>query len=83
MRRKLLLTIGLAVLGTCVVAGTASAGGGNVVGVGQSGVQIQLPNGSDLGDIQALPQCSNTLDDDGDGITDLDDPDCSDPLYST
>ena len=60
-----------------------SAGAGNVVGVGQTGVQIQLPNGGDVQDIQALPQCANLADDDGDGATDLSDPDCSGPLDSS
>ncbi len=73
--------MGLAVLGACVTAGTAGAG--NVVGVGESGVEIQLPDGQDLDQIQVLPQCSNTADDDGDGVTDLDDPDCSGPLDSS
>ncbi len=81
MRRKFLLTIGLAVLGACLTAGTAGAG--NVVGVGESGVEIQLPDGQNLDEIEVLPQCSNLADDDGDAVTDLEDPDCSGPLDST
>ena len=83
MRSKLLLIVGLAVLGACVVAGTAGAGGGSVVGVGEGGVQINIPDGGDLDQVQVLPQCSNTADDDGDGITDLADPDCTGPLDAT
>jgi hypothetical protein len=78
MRRKLLLAIGSAVLGCCIVVGTAGAG--SVVGVGQSGVEINIPNGGDLDQVQVLPQCSNTADDDGDGVVDLGDPDCTGPL---
>jgi murein DD-endopeptidase MepM/ murein hydrolase activator NlpD len=84
MRRKLSLIVGLAVLGICVVAGSAVAGGnGSVVGVGEGGVQINIPDGGNLDDVQVLPQCSNTADDDGDGVTDLADPDCSGALDAT
>ncbi len=77
MRRKLLLTIGLAILGVSVVAGSATGQG--VLGTGEGGVDINLPNGGNLPEVP-LPQCSNLADDDGDGITDLADPDCSSPL---
>ena len=70
-------------LGLVVVAATAGAGGGSVVGVGSSGVDINIPDGGNLPDVNALPQCSNLVDDDGDGLTDLQDPDCSGPLDST
>ncbi|MET0927037.1 MAG: lytic murein transglycosylase [Solirubrobacterales bacterium] len=80
MKSKLLLIVGLAVLGACVVAGTAGAGSGSVVGVGEGGVEINIPNGGNLDQVQVLPQCSNTADDDGDGITDMADPDCTGPL---
>ena len=84
MRRKLLLTIGLAVLGACLVAGTVGAQTqDSVVGVGESGVQIDIPNGQNLDDLQAAPECSNTVDDDKDELTDLDDPDCSGELDTT
>jgi len=82
MRRKLLLTVGLAILGACVVAGSA-VGQGGVVGVGEGGVEIDLPNGQNLDDVQVLPQCSNLADDDGDGVKDLADPDCTGPLDAT
>jgi murein DD-endopeptidase MepM/ murein hydrolase activator NlpD len=83
MRRKLLLTIGLAVLGACLGAGSAGAGAGSVVGVGEGGVQITIPDGDNLDQVQVLPQCSNLTDDDGDGVTDLADPDCTGPLDAT
>jgi murein DD-endopeptidase MepM/ murein hydrolase activator NlpD len=81
MRRKLLLIVGLAVLGGCVAAG--SAGAGSVVGVGEDGVQIDIPDGQNLDQVQVVPQCSNSADDDGDGLTDLADPDCSGALDAT
>jgi hypothetical protein len=80
MRRKLLLIVGLGVLAASLVAGTAVGQGGGVVGVGEGGVQIDIPGGENLEDVQVLPQCSNLADDDGDGITDMADPDCSGPL---
>ena len=80
MRSKLLLILGLGVLGACLVAGSAVGQGGSVVGVGEGGVQINIPDGGDLDEVQVLPQCSNTADDDGDGITDMADPDCTGPL---
>ncbi len=66
-----------------VVAATAGAGGGSVIGVGESGVEINIPDGGDLPEVDVLPQCSNLTDDDGDGVKDLSDPDCSGPLDST
>jgi hypothetical protein len=83
MRRKLALTIALAVLGACVAAGSAIGQGGSVVGVGEGGVQINVPEAENLEDVQVLPQCSNTADDDGDGLTDTGDPDCSGALDAT
>jgi len=81
MRSKLLLIISLAVLGACIAAGTAGAG--SIVGVGESGVQIDIPDGGNLDQVQVLPQCSNNSDDDGDGIVDMGDPDCTGPLDAT
>jgi hypothetical protein len=66
-----------------VVASTSVAGGGSVVGVGSSGVEINIPDGGNLPDVDVLPQCSNLTDDDGDGVKDLADPDCSGPLDAT
>ena len=81
MRSKLLLIISLAVLGASIAAGTAGAG--SVVGVGEDGVQIDIPDGGNLDQVQALPQCSNGADDDGDGVQDMGDPDCTGPLDAT
>jgi Transglycosylase SLT domain len=83
MRSRLLLIVGLAVLGASIAAGTAGAGNGSLLGVGEGGVQINLPNGTNLNQLQVLPQCSNLADDDGDGLEDLGDPDCTGPLDAT
>jgi len=77
------LTIALAVLGATVVAGTAGAGSGSLIGVGEGGVQINLPEGGKLQNLELIPQCSNRKDDDGDGLLDLADPDCTGPLDAT
>ena len=69
-------------LALSVVAGSVYAQGG-LLGSGESGVDVQLPDGQDAG-IGPAPQCSNLSDDDGDGLTDVTDPDCSGgPLDST
>jgi murein DD-endopeptidase MepM/ murein hydrolase activator NlpD len=78
MRRQLVLTVALAVLGAAVVAGTSSAA--DPLQIGDSGVQINLPGEEQVDPTGPLPACSNLRDDDGDGRTDLADPDCGGPL---
>src|SRR5436190_23488626 len=80
MGRKVLLTLALAVLGTALVAGVASASGGSALQTSSSGVGINLQGGQNLQPLGSLPECSNLKDDDGDGLTDLADPGCSGPL---
>jgi hypothetical protein len=79
MRRKLVLTLALAVFGALMVAGNAGAGSG-LLDTSSSGVGVNLPGGDDLDTLGALPQCANLRDDDGDGHTDLADAGCSGPL---
>ncbi len=79
MRRRLLITVSLAILTLVVTAGAVSASGGQLLGTGTSSVGVTLSTGS-LPTVTNLPQCSNLKDDDGDGRTDLADPDCSGPL---
>ncbi|MGI9019947.1 MAG: hypothetical protein ACR2G3_04475, partial [Solirubrobacterales bacterium] len=79
MRRNFLLTIALAVTGVLVVVGSAGARGG-LLDSSSSDVGISLPGGEELPPLGTLPQCSNLDDDDGDGSTDLADPDCAGPL---
>ena len=59
-----------------------AAQGENLIGIGESGVSINLPGGIELPDVGAglLPGCANLGDDDGDGAVDLADPGCSGPL---
>ena len=78
MRRQFLLAIALAGLGVALTAGTVNAAG-PLLGIGQDGVSVNLPGGSDL-DLEVLPQCANLADDDGDGLKDLADPGCNGPL---
>lgn len=79
MRSKLSLTICLAAFAACVVAGTA-VGQDEVVGSGEGAVEIDLPDGEQLEDLESLPACSNLADDDADQLVDLDDPECTSPL---
>ena len=81
MGRKLFLISVLAVIAAAVAATIASAS--SVITTGQSGVSVNLPGGSQLPPVGTLPQCSDLKDNDGDGLTDLADPDCSGPLDST
>jgi hypothetical protein len=78
MKQRLLLIVGLAVLATATVGGVVSAAP-NVLGQGEAGVDINLPGGDKLPDVEGtLPACSNGKDDDGDGKLDYPaDPGCT------
>ncbi len=78
MKRQLQLVVALALFGLTLLAANAVAGGINI-GSGQGNVNIDLPDGTDLPPVGALPACSNLGDDDGDGLADLSDPGCSGP----
>ncbi len=82
MRRKLLLTIGLALFGACVAAGSA-VGQGTTTTTGSGEGTAQSENPADLEAAAAAPECSNLIDDDADGVVDIDDPDCTDALDTT
>ena len=73
MRERLLLIVALAVLAATSVAGVASAGP-SIVGQREADVNIDLPGGAELPEV---PRCANVVDDDRDGLTDLDDPGCA------
>src|SRR3954453_4314173 len=81
MGRKLFILAALAVIGAAVAAAVASAS--SIISTDSSGVSVNLPGGTNLPPVGTLPQCSNLRDDDGDGLTDLADPDCSGPLDSS
>lgn len=77
MRQKLAATIALASFAAVTVLGVGMAGADPLVGLGngqQAGPIAILPTVSG-----AQPACSNAVDDDGDGLTDLTDPDCTSP----
>jgi hypothetical protein len=81
LRNRLALILALAAFGLVVVAAVAGAQGDGLLQTGQGNVSIDLPDGEDLGQAGgALPACSNTNDDDGDGVADLQDPGCQGPL---
>jgi hypothetical protein len=80
MRNRLLIIVALGILGAICAAGVVSAQTDSVLGVGSDGVSIDLPDGGDLPSLDAnLPACSNTVDDDEDGLIDLEDPECDGP----
>ncbi len=80
MKNRLLIILALGVFGAIFAAGAVSARTATVLDVGSDGVSIDLPGGAELPAIGTeLPACSNGVDDDEDGLTDLDDKDCKDP----
>lgn len=80
MKNRLLIILALGVFGAIFAAGAVSARTATVLDVGSDGVSIDLPGGAELPAIGTeLPACSNGVDDDEDGLTDLDDKDCTDP----
>jgi hypothetical protein len=72
MRRKLLLAVALAVLGTAITAGVVNAQSGQTTTTGGP-----PPGGQDQPPVSSYPACSDLKDNDGDGLTDLSDPGCS------
>jgi hypothetical protein len=80
MKNRLLIILALGILGAVCAAGAVSAQSDSVLDVGSDGVSIDLPDGGDLPPLEAdLPACSNTLDDDEDGLIDLEDEQCEGP----
>ena len=75
MRNRLLITLALGVLAAVLSAGAVGA---QSVGDNQS-VSVDLPGGTTTTAPDPLPVCTNTIDDDGDGLADFpDDPGCAD-----
>jgi hypothetical protein len=77
MRNRLVIALALGVLTAVLAAGAVSA---QVDGPG--GITVDVPGaaGGAAGAVtETLPACSNTTDDDGDGLADLADPGCSGP----
>ena len=72
MRRKLLVTIALGAALAIIAAGTATSRS-------RSGRRLQVDRARDA-TAATCPQCVEPLDDDGDGLVDLADPDCSSPV---
>jgi murein DD-endopeptidase MepM/ murein hydrolase activator NlpD len=78
MRQKLALTIALAGFAIATALGVGMAGADPVSGLGDSQAIEALPTAPALPPAQR-PACSNEADDDGDGLVDLEDPDCDSP----
>ena len=84
MRQKLALIIALAgfaaltALGVCMAGADPSAGLGDSQAANGLTTTPALPSPSG-----EVPACSNEVDDDGDGLVDLEDPDCESPSDTT
>ncbi|MDQ3102873.1 MAG: lytic murein transglycosylase, partial [Actinomycetota bacterium] len=71
MRNRLVITLALGVLVAVLAAGA--------VGAQDAGTGVSIDGGT-VGTEQVLPACSNGADDDGDGLVDLGDAGCTDPI---
>ncbi len=81
MRNRLVLALALALIGGVLTAGAVSAQSTTALGIGTADVEIDIPTGGELPDLDGeLPACMNLRDDDDDGEIDLADPDCTGPL---
>src|SRR5215213_7818865 len=74
MRNRLVISLALGVLVAVLAAGVVGA-----QGLTDKGVSVDLGGGSSVTG-EVLPACSNLRDDDGDGLVDLGDSGCSNPL---
>src|SRR5690349_24776010 len=79
MRQKLVLTIAALsfALATAVGVGWAGAESADAPSTVES--LVPAPEAEVPQPASDAPQCSNLADDDGDGLTDLEDPDCAEP----
>jgi murein DD-endopeptidase MepM/ murein hydrolase activator NlpD len=76
MRHKLALTIALAGFAAVTALGVGMAGADPVTGLGDGRVSNGIATAPSLAPATA-PACANGVDDDGDGLVDLEDPDCA------
>ncbi len=74
MRNRLVISLALGVLVAVLAAGAVGA-----QGLSGDGVTVDVPGGG-ADPSQVLPLCSNLRDDDGDGLIDLGDQGCDNPL---
>jgi murein DD-endopeptidase MepM/ murein hydrolase activator NlpD len=83
MRIKVATIIVLAALLATAALVSASGAGADPVGEGTSVLGSEAASGSGStglgGNTAAVPACSNGVDDDGDGLVDMEDPDCENP----
>jgi Transglycosylase SLT domain/Peptidase family M23 len=75
MRQKLALIIALAGFAVVTAAGVGMAGADPSAGLGESRATSGITTAPSFPTPEA-PACANQLDDDGDGLFDLEDPDC-------
>jgi Transglycosylase SLT domain/Peptidase family M23 len=75
MRQKLALTIALAGFAVVTALGVGMAGADPAAKLGDGQTASGITTGPAIPSLQA-PACANQADDDGDGLVDLEDPDC-------
>src|SRR5689334_10846759 len=78
MRNKLALIIALAGFAVVTALGVGMAGADSAAELG-SGDAVGAPPAVSPEATEVVPQCENGLDDDEDGLVDLEDPDCTEP----
>jgi murein DD-endopeptidase MepM/ murein hydrolase activator NlpD len=89
MRQKLLLTLALAALLVVAVVWVGAAGAADTAAVeggsGEAAVEATVPAAPTVPAPPSpeAPACSNGIDDDGDGLTDGEDPSCTSPEGTT
>ncbi|MBS1880805.1 MAG: lytic murein transglycosylase [Actinobacteria bacterium] len=83
MRTKIAtIAVLVALLGVVALAGASLAGADSVSGNSATGTPV--PQGATTTTpIPTTPACSNGVDDDGDGLVDMEDPDCESPRDNT
>ncbi|HEY1355634.1 MAG TPA: hypothetical protein VGF09_04900, partial [Solirubrobacterales bacterium] len=77
MRNKLALIIALAGFAVVTALGVGMAGADSAAELGSSDALGAAPALSP--EAAEIPQCENEIDDDEDGLVDMEDPDCTEP----
>src|SRR5262245_59909523 len=75
MRNKLALILALAGFAVVTAFGVGMAGADSAAELGSSGAVGATPEAAP--EVAELTQCENGIDDDEDGLVDLEDPDCT------
>jgi murein DD-endopeptidase MepM/ murein hydrolase activator NlpD len=83
MRKKLALTIALASFGAAIALGVGLAGAEAPSAESASTIAPASPVSPATATAPVPPACSDGIDNDGDGLVDMEDPDCTEPSDTT